>query len=225
MPVLEEQGRQALQSVDATLAQIQRSLEDAARAGALDSDMLDRFARTAREVAGRVNDNLPPEIDAQAADEIRRRLLGVVTRDFSEMASLDVADHVLLEMEAVRHIIRDLLQEQPAVEYRDASNVVAQLEEWLPGLTVGQLADLLGYSTRQLQRLRHESRPATHRAQLVVRLVAILRHAWTDQGVLSWFDRPRQDLGDERPVDLLDDPARERDLVLAARAGRVQGGV
>jgi hypothetical protein len=225
VPVLEEVGRQALESVDEKLAQVQRSLETAARAGALDRDMLDRIATTSREVAARVNKNLPPEIDAEAVAEIRGRLLDVVTRDFSEMESLDVADHVLVEMEAVRHIIRDLLQEQPAVEYRDASNVVAQLETWLPGLTVGQLAELLGYSMRQLQRLRHENRPATNRAQLVVRLVAVLRHAWTDQGVFAWFERPRRDLAGARPIELLDDPARERDLVMAARSGRVQGGV
>jgi hypothetical protein len=187
--------------------------------------MMERLNKTFREAAARVNDNLPPEIDSQAADEIRKRLLGILTRDFSDASSLDVADHFLVEMEAVRHIIRDLLQEQPAVELRDASKVIALLEEWLPGVTVGQLAELLGYSPRQLQRLRLDSRPSTHRAQLVARLVAILRHAWTDQGVLSWFYRERHDLGGERPVDLLDDPGRERDLVHAARAGRVQGGI
>jgi hypothetical protein len=226
VPVLEEVGRQALEGVDETLSQIQRSLEDAAQSGAIDRDLLERLEKTSRDAAARANDNLPPEIDAQAADEIRRRLLSIVTRDFSDASSLDVADHILIEMEAVRHIIRDLLQEQPPVELRDAATLIALLEDWVPGISVGDLAALLGYSPRQLQRLRHELRPATHRAQLVARLISILRHAWTDQGVLSWFRRPRpDDLDGHAPVELLDDAMHEGDLIRAARAGRVQGGV
>lgn len=225
VPVLEEVGRQALEGVDETLLQIQRSVEDAARSGAIDRDLLERLEKTSREAAARANENLPREIDAQATDEIRRRLLGIVTRDFSDASSLDVADHILVEMEAVRHIIRDLLQEQPPVELRDASQLIALLESWVPGISVNSLAELLGCSPRQLQRLRHDSRSATPRAQLVAKLIAILRHAWTDQGVLSWFRRPRLDLDGRAPVELLDDPANERELIGAARAGRVQGGV
>ncbi len=225
VPVLEEAGRQALEQVDKALAQIQQSLETAARSGALDPEVVERVDRTFRHAAARVNDNLPTEIDPQAAAEIRQRVIGILTRDFSDASSLDVADHFLVEMEAVRHIIRDLLQEQPPVELRDASKAIALLEGWLPGVTVGQLAELLGYSPRQLQRLRGDSRPSTHRTQLVARLVAILRHAWTDQGVLSWFYRERRELGGRRPIDLLDDARHEGDLINAARAGRVQGGI
>jgi uncharacterized protein (DUF2384 family) len=131
-----------------------------------------------------------------------------------------------MEMEAVRHIVRDLLDEQPPVELRDAPNVVKLLETWLPGVAVSQLAEILGLSERALQRRRHgEGGEATHRMGLVARLVAILRLSWTDQGVAAWFHRPLSSLGGRKPIDLLDDPGRERDLLLVARAGRVQGGV
>jgi hypothetical protein len=51
--------------------------------------------------------------------------------------------------------------------------------------------------------------PATHRMQLAARVIAVLRHGWTDQGVVAWFHRARPDLAGARPIELLDDP-RER---------------
>lgn len=225
MAVLEEVERRALEDVDAALSEIQVSLEEAARTGALDVEVLERTTETFEEMARRLNESLPPQVDAHTADEIRRRLLSVLTHR-GEGSNLDVADHVLMEMEAVRHVLRDLLQEQPPIELRDAGRIVALLEEWLPSVSVAQLARLLGLSGRQLQRYRREGGTASARAQLVARLVAILRHAWTGEGVAAWFDRGRRDLAGATPMDLLDEPgANERALVLAARAGRVQGGV
>jgi uncharacterized protein (DUF2384 family) len=220
--VLEDVERQALEEADAAFGHIQESLEEAARSGALDSEAFERLARTARDLAGRINESLPPEIDPRAADEIRRRLIAILTLP-AEGESLNTADRFLLEMEAVRHILRDLVQEQP-VDLRDGKAVIELLEGWLPRVSVNDLAALLGYSSRQLQRRRRDGGPSTHRAELVARLVAILRHGWTDEGVMAWFLRPRRDLDGARPIDLMDDPGREHDLLRAARAGRVQGG-
>jgi len=224
MPLLAPEERSALEDADAVVEDIQRALEAAAAAGVVDGDALARLGTTAREAAGRVNVLLPPHVDPAAADEIRRRLIEILTIDAGKAPSLDLADHVLLEMEAIRHVVRDLLDEQPPVELRDAAAVVGQLEAWLPGATVAELAGLLGCSERQLQRLRKDGGSSSSRMQMTVRLVAILRHAWTDRGVIAWFDRPRDDLGGERPSALLDDPHVERDLLVAARAGRAQGG-
>ncbi|HYJ00328.1 MAG TPA: hypothetical protein VEX36_11725 [Thermoleophilaceae bacterium] len=223
MAVLEDVERQALLDADQSLSKLQESLEEAASAGAIDDEAIERMTRTAREAAGRVNDHLPPMIDPQARDEIRRRLIDVLTLDVEGLPSLDIADHLLVEMEAVRHVVRDILQEQPAIDVRDAAQVIALLEEWLQDATVIQRAELLGLSERQVQRKRKDGGVASRRQQLVIQLVAILRHAWTDQGVVAWFLRERTDLGDDRPIDLLDDASREREIVLAARAGRVQG--
>lgn len=225
MAVLEKLERAALESVDASLLQIQQSLEAAAQSGAIDPEVVERVARTAKAAAQRVNDNLPPQIDTHAADEIRRRLISILTLDMEHTASLDAADRFLMEMEAVRHIVRDLLDEQPPVELRNAQNVVVLLESWLPRLSVGQLARLLGLSERQLQRRRREGGDATHRIELVARLVAVLRHSWTDEGVAAWFHRSQRGLGGQTPISILDDAGRERELLTAARAGRVQGGV
>jgi AraC-like DNA-binding protein len=172
-----------------------------------------------------VNQKLPPQVDANARDEIRRRLIYLLTlRPDEGLLPLDVADHALLEMEAIRHVMRDLLQEQPPAELLDAASVIRLLEQWLPSLPIKQLAQLLGLSERALQRRRHEGQ-STHRMQLVARLVATLRHAWTNEGVFAWFRRTRDDLGGAAPIDLLDDATHERELMLAARAGRAQGGI
>lgn len=225
MAVLEQVERDALKSVDDSLRQIQRGLEEAARRGAIDRETIERLSHTVKQAAQRANENLPAQLDDRAVAEIRERLISLLTLEIEETSSLDVADRFLMELEAVRHIIRDVLDEQPPIELRDAGNVVVLLEEWLSGLTVAQLAELLGLSPRQLQRRRLEGGVSTPRAELVTRLVAILRHSWTDKGVAAWFHRPQPDLAGKRPIDLLDSPAYERDLLMAARAGRVQGGV
>src|SRR5690349_11720703 len=140
--------------------------------------MFERLGVTAREAIQRLNQKLPPQLDPDARDEIRRRLIDILTLPTEGVPLLDIADRALLEAEAVRHVVRDVLQEQPPAELRDARAVVTLVEQWLPDLTVRQIAELLGMSERQVQRRRHEGAPSTHRMQLVARLVAILRHAW-----------------------------------------------
>lgn len=224
MPVLDDHERAALIEADSQLSTLQRALEAAAQNKALDREVVRRLEGTTREAIHRLNQNLPPQLDADARDEIRRRLIEILTLDMEGLPLLDVADQALLEAEAVRHVVRDVLQEQPPAHLRDAAEVIALLEEWLPSLTVKQLAELLGMSERQVQRRRAEGGVSTSRTQVVARLVAVLRHAWTDQGVYAWFKRPRDEFQEQTPIDMLEDAGNERALLLAARAGRVQGG-
>jgi uncharacterized protein (DUF2384 family) len=225
MPVLDEQERAALLEADDELTGLQRALEAAVQNNAIDSESVDRLQATATEIVGRVNAKIPMHIDADARDEIRRRLIEMLTLKLTDGELLDLADRALIEAEAVRHVVRDLLQEQPPVEMRDAGAAIRLLEEWLPSLGVNEEARLTGVSVRQIQRRRSEGGgESTHRLQVVTRLVAILRHAWTDHGVYAWFERPRVELDGHAPIELLDDPGRERDLLILARAGRVQGG-
>jgi hypothetical protein len=224
--VLEGVQREKLQATDETLQGFQRTMEEAARSGALDVEELERFGRTIKDFVARVNDQLLPQIDAESAAEISRRLIALLTMDTTHTDALDAADACLMELEAIRHVLRDLLQEeQPESLRREGRELIGLLEQWLPSVSVAELADLLGLSVRQLQRKRHDDSPAGAREQLVARLVAILRHAWTDAGVIAWFSRSRVDLGGKKPRELLGDPAHEQDLLIAARTGRVQGGV
>ncbi|MEZ5122889.1 MAG: hypothetical protein R2736_15130 [Solirubrobacterales bacterium] len=223
MPKSDLAERQVLEA-DETIMQFQRTMEEAAQSGALNPEELDRFVDTMRDVAARVNDNVLPQLDAVSAQKVSRHLLSILTFDPTSQDVLDSADHYLIHLEAIRHVFRDILHEhQPEALRREGREVLAMLEEWLPGVSVRDLASLLGISTRALQRRRHEESPATPREQLVARLVAILRGAWTDAGVNAWFYRPRYDLGGARPIELLDDGSRENDLLDAARSGRVQG--
>lgn len=224
MPVLDEIDRRTLSRAGDDLAELQAALETAARQGALDKDLLERLERTAAGIAARLNQDLPVDLDPDSRDEIRRRLIDLLTLEPSEAGRpLDRADRALLEIEAVRHVVRDVLQEQPPVDLRRTGSVVELLDRWLPALSVARRGELLGLEVRQLQRARNSDRPSTHRMVTVARLVATLRHAWTDEGVEAWFRRGRPELAGRAPIELLDDPGAERELLGAARSGRTQG--
>lgn len=225
MSVLDEAERAALRDADERLLGLQDALEAAARTNALDAEACERLDRTAHEAARRLNEHLPVHFDPVLAEEIRKRVIDLLTTRADGDRPLDVADRVLVQAEAIRHIVRDLLDEQPPMRGRTSREVIGQLEEWLAGLPVGDLAKLLGLGTRQLQRRRQDDGTSTSRMHLVLRLVAILRHGWTDRGVYEWFVRERTQLNDKAPIELLDEPGAERALMGLARAGRVQGGV
>lgn len=226
MVQMEVVGREALEAADEKIMAFQRTMEKAARTGALDPEELERFGQTIKEAAARVNDQVLPHIDPTSAQEIGTRLISILTLDVTTVDTLDAADSYLIDLEAIRHVFRDLLEEQrPESLRREAQELVALIEGWLPDVSVQDRADLLGFTPRQLQRRRHDNAPATSREQLVARLIAILRGGWTDAGVMAWFRRPRAELHGAAPIDLLADPSQEPALLLSARAGRVQGGI
>lgn len=224
MAVLDDCERRALTDADRQLSDWQAALETAARQGALDAAHSARWRETAIELAGHVDRELPLDLDPAAANEIRSRLLKLLAvTPGEEEWPLDVADRVLMESEAIRHVLRDLLENALPVSRQSGAELIAQVEGWLPALTVRQHAELLGLSERGLQRRRGGDGASTSRMVVVAQLVSILRHAWTDEGVYAWFVRPRQELGDRAPIELLDDDGAQRMLLDVARAGRVQG--
>lgn len=137
---------------------------------------------------------------------------------------LDVIDQLLVAIERVRHVIRDALDEHVVGLPGDASLVVEELKRWLPNTSNETIAGLVGVNRKTLARWTKVSRPAPRQLQLVAHLVAILRHNWTEEGVIAWFERPRRGLGGRRPAALLDDPGAEESLLSEARAGRSQDG-
>lgn len=147
----------------------------------------------------------------------------------TEMARRYVAE-ALLDLEAMRHIIRDAIDHEPlrtldlggrerALSKHDAARHV---EQWLPRLTVEQRAEMLGTDARTLRRWRDAGdASAPRRAELAVDLAAVLRHSWTDEGVLRWFSRPHPMLDGHAPNDVIDNVDWELRLRDAARAARV----
>ena len=88
------------------------------------------------------------------------------------------------------------------------------------------MAEFLGVSARQLQRWLSPSESAqpegddARRVRLVARIANQLRFVLTPAATLDWFTWPREDLDGQRPLDLLDDPAAEGELVSRAAAMR-----
>jgi len=135
---------------------------------------------------------------------------------------LDVIDSLLIAIERVRHVIRDALDEHVVGLPSDAGLVVAELKKWLPRTSYETIARLVGVNRRTLSRWTKEQRTPPPRLQLVAHLVAILRHNWSEEGIVRWFDRPRRGLGGRKPGHLLDDAGAEEMLLSEARGGRSQ---
>jgi uncharacterized protein (DUF2384 family) len=137
-------------------------------------------------------------------------------------SDLDVVDQLLVAIERVRHVIRDALDEHVVGLPNDAGLVVGELKKWLPKTSNEAIAQLVGVDRRTLTRWATERREPPRRLQLVAHLVAILRHNWTEEGIVSWFDRPRRGLEGRKPFVLLDDATAEERLLSEARGGRSQ---
>lgn len=142
--------------------------------------------------------------------------------DQEDEYDLDTVDQLLVCIERVRHVVRDALDEHVAGVPDDASLAVQELREWLPNTSIATVSRLVGVDRRTLSRWTKVHRPTPRRLQLVASLVAILRHNWTEEGIVAWFDRPRRGLEGRKPASLLADPIAEGPLLAEARSGRSQ---
>jgi hypothetical protein len=163
------------------------------------------------------------DFDPEWIAEFRGLLLDSL-RAIQNEEPLDALDKLLLNIEAMRHLLRDALDGHVKGSEDDVATVVQQLQQWLPRASQAELAGLMGISTRQYQRWGQMHSEPTRRAQIVARLVAVLRRSWTDAGVVAWFYRPRPELDGKAPCDVLDDVAFEQALFRAVRQGRAQHG-
>jgi hypothetical protein len=190
-------------------------------------DYLDRWEHTASRLSNAINRSTPPSLDAEQVAEIRGELLeimqGVADRD--PKRPLDSIETALLGLEAIRHVVRDALDQQTPGE-GDARLLVAELESSLPRVGRRELAHLLGTSERSIQRILASATPVepSRRLVLVRRLVALLRRGWTPEGIVAWFQRPRPELDERSVLDTIDDAAFEQDILGLARHGRAQHG-
>ena len=133
------------------------------------------------------------DFDPEWVAEFRGLLLDSL-RAMQQAQPLDAFDKLLLDVEAMRHLLRDALDGHVGGSEEDIAAVVGQLQQWLPRASQAELAGLMGISTRQYQRWSQMHVQPAHHAQVVARLIAILRRSWTDAGVVAWFHRPRPEL-------------------------------
>jgi hypothetical protein len=196
------------------------------QAETIDSEAADRLISTGRRFAMRIDDNITPNLDPASVAEFRGILLGGLRKleDIEEGRQLDVLDDFLVRAESIRHIIRDALDEDLGCDPGDVQCFTRLIVEALPRIPQTDIAQLLRVDRKTVQRWLHGQGRASRRLYLVARLVNVLQHAWTPEGVIAWFGRPRQDLDGHDPLDVLDDPAYEQALIAAARRGRAEHG-
>ncbi len=215
------------QLISDALAKLRSELEAAAgdaAVPAVDPEYVDRWLETARRLSVQVSNDLPPQLEPEAMAEIRKIIVNLLDglEQVDEKRPLDTIDQFFVGSEAVRHILRDALDEHVGVRDDDARRLVAYLKEALPRVTQVDQARLAGVSTRHLQRLAKEGGVPPRQLVLAARLVKLLRYVWNPEGVIAWFHRERSDLDGHAPIDVADDPGFERVLLRLARQGRAQ---
>jgi hypothetical protein len=164
----------------------------------------------------------PADYDKDQLAEFFSTILDI--RDLmDEDCTLDTIDRLLVHIERVRHVVRDALDEHVAGVADDVGLVAQELLDRLSGVGREAIGELVGVDRRTLARWVKQTGTPTRRLATVARLVAILRHNWTPEGVVAWFHRPRRDLANKKPIVVLNDNNFDADaLIAAARAGRSQ---
>lgn len=180
-------------------------------------DTAERMVRLDGELHG-------ADFDPEWVAEFRGLLLDSL-RAIQAEEPLDAFDKLLLNVEAMRHLLRDALDGHVDGSEEDVSHVVEELQRWLPSSNQAELASLMGVSKRQYQRWALSHARPSRRAQIVSHLVAVLRRSWTDAGVVAWFYRDRPGLDGMSPIDVIDRPDYEQRLLREVRQGRAQHGV
>ncbi len=215
-----------LERLDREVEELRRGFLEAALAvqqsPEVDRTFDERWIEISERVRGLGSDLQPEDYDKEQLTRLYQALFEI--RDLlGEDRTLDTIDRLLICTERVRHVIRDAIDEHVSGVAGDVSLVLTDLDRWLPHATRDEIAELAGVTRRTLARWSKQHTSPPRRLRTVARLVAILRHAWTDDGIVAWFHRPRHDLHGRRPVAVLKDPNYDEDaLISAARAGRSQ---
>jgi hypothetical protein len=217
------------QLISDALAKLRGELEAAAgdaEVPAVDPEYVNRWLETARRLSVQVSNDLPPQLEPEAVAEIRKIIINLLDglEHVDEGRPLDAIDRFFVGSEAVRHILRDALDEHVGVRDDDARRLVAYLKEALPRVTQVDQARIAGVSTRHLQRLAKEGGTPPRQLVLAARLVKLLRYVWNPEGVIAWFHRERTELDGHAPIDVAGDAGFERLLLRLARRGRSQHG-
>jgi hypothetical protein len=215
-----------LVDIDTEVEEVKAAFELALTEVASHPELDDSLGRRLGEVARRLSDLKPQFEAADMSIEQKATMYSALVDVNAAMSGtpgdLDRFEAALVGIERVRHVVRDALDEFVGGAEADRRRLIAELEQSLPSVRQADLAELLAVDPRTVRRWSAQAGTPDHRLQLVARLVAVLRHAWTAKGVLAWFHRGRRDLDGQAPIELLDDPGAEQALLSAARSGRNQ---
>jgi hypothetical protein len=216
-----------LSRMDREVEELKQAFVDAAtqlsEAPEVDNSHDERWEAITRRVRDLRSDLQPADYDKDQLAEFYDTLLDI--RDLMDEVpqTLDTIDQLLISTERVRHVVRDALDEHVAGVFTDVGLVVDEMLKRLPGVKRDAVAELVGVDRRTVARWAKQSGPPSRRLATVARLVAILRYNWTPEGIIAWFHRGRRDLGEKKPITLLNEDRFDEDaLIAAARAGRSQ---
>jgi hypothetical protein len=218
-----------LERADREVASVQRLCIDAVAqlqgAPEIDGTFDERWEGVASRLRGLRAALEFEDFDKRQLAEISNALLDI--RDaldrIGDSRDMDAFDQLLVQLERIRHVVRDALDEYVSGVRDDVGLVMADLDRWLPHVSRHELAEIAGVDRRTLTRWAGKAGRPPRRLRLVASLVAILRHSWTEDGVVAWFHRPRRDLGGRTPLAALADRSLDEEMLLdAARAGRSQ---
>ncbi len=160
-----------------------------------------------------------------AADPYLALLVHRAVLDAQAAVDEEGRDALRIALERLSHALAALGEAEEVGDARSPK----ELARWLAGaVEVPQrdLAELLGVDLRRFQRwisARERTQPEgeeARRLRALARIVGQLRHAFTPAGVIAWFDWPRPELAGATPRELLGDPVRLPDLLLAAGSMR-----
>ena len=194
------------------------------RASEVDGSFHERWQDLRSRVSAIQHDLYAPDYDKEQIVEFYESLLEIkdLLDTSGKPCDLNTCNQLLVCIERIRHVVRDALDEHVSGVRSDVGLVMADLGRWLPDIPDRVIAELAGVDRRTLSRWKRKSGPPNRRLRLLASLVAILRHNWTEDGIIAWFSRPRRDLGGRKPISLLDDPNWEYKLIAAARSSRSQ---
>lgn len=209
------------------LAELRGQLDDSAGEQdppVIDPGYLERWVDTAQRLSVQISNGLPPDLDPASVGEIRKIIVNLLfgLDHLDADRPLDAIDQYVVGAEAVRHILRDALDEHVGNDTGDAATVIDYLADALPRVTQSDRARIAGMSVRHLQRLGKEGGPSPRQLTLAARLVKLLRYTWNPEGVIAWFDRERPELDGQAPIDVAPDAGFEDLLLALARRGRAQ---
>jgi hypothetical protein len=218
---------QRLERVDREAEELKQGVVEAVvhlqKTPEVDGSFEDRWHRIGDRLRGLGKELQPEDFDKGQLSDLYRAVVDIPEL-LEHERDLEACDQLLIRIERIRHVVRDALDEHVNGITGSTAEVMGDLNRWLSATPRHEVADLLDVDRRTLPRWEQQpGRVPTRRLQVVAQLVAILRHSWTEEGIVAWFYRPRRDLDGRTPLDLLsEDKFDESALIAAARAGRSQ---
>jgi transcriptional regulator with XRE-family HTH domain len=220
-------SEERLEHFDREVEELKRGFVEAVRqlhqSPEVDTSFDERWAAIDERLRNLRTDLHPEDYDKEQVTEVFSTLFDI--RDLLDRPDpdLDTYDQLLLGIERIRHIVRDALDEHVSGVGDDVALVLQDLTSRLPETSRQTIAELVGVDRRTLSRWAKRSGRPPRRLRTVARIVAVLRHNWTEEGMVAWFYRARRDLDGRKPITVLGDSRYdETELIMAARSGRSQ---